>query len=405
MKIIQLLKSNPDLTPHQQRVRRERLGIVFTALVIITAWVVGYFMQDTNAFEYAAEVLPGAVRIDQRSTYFIGFDDVGEVVGYAAVGDGIGYGGPIDVIVGVDADGNVLAMRVIENRETPGFFRLVNTPDFLDQFINKEITEPYQVGEDIDVVSGATVSSEGIAASVRAGLQTIASDALDSPLPPEKKAIEFGIPEIVLVSLFAVGYVSHKQKNPKLKLRLRWGTLLTGMVVLGFIYTAPLTISQVIAFLSGYWPDWHNNLYWYILIGGILFVTSVDAKNPYCNWFCPFGAFQESVAKLTDAKIYRPKGWKKFLQWLPRVLALLAIVIGLIFRQPGVAGYEPFATLFDLRGTVYEWVFLFLTILASLFFYRPFCNYLCPIDPVVDYISAVRRWVKDIRKEKVINEK
>jgi polyferredoxin len=190
------------------------------------------------------------------------------------------------------------------------------------------------------------------------------------------------------------GYFSHKQSTPKRKLQFRWGTMLTGMIFIGFVYTAPLTISQVIAFLSGYWPDWQNNLYWYILIGGILFATTLDAKNPYCSWFCPFGAFQEALSKLTDAKIYRPKGWKKFLQWLPRVLALTAIVLGLAFRQPGIAGYEPFATLFDLRGTAIEWILLAITVLASLIFYRPFCNFLCPIDPVVDYIGAVRRWIK-----------
>lgn len=33
--------------------------------------------------------------------------------------------------------------------------------------------------------------------------------------------------------------------------------------------------------------------------------------------------------------------------------------------------------------------------LASLMMYRPFCNYLCPLDPVVDFIAAGRRWIKE----------
>ena len=387
-----------SLPPHKQKVQRERMWIVLTALVIITAWVVGYFSKDTNAFDYAYDVLPGAAAIEQRSSYFVGLDAAGEIIGYAAVGKGNGYGGPIEVIVGTDLMGNILGMKIIENHETPGFFRLVDSTGFLDQFVDKTIIAPLELGNDIDGISGATITSEGIAASLRKSVRTIARDGLDAPLPAEKKPIKFGFPEITLISLFVVGYYSHKQRNPKIKLRLRWGTLLTGMVVLGFIYTAPLTISQVIAFLSGYWPDWHNNLYWYILIGGIIFATTLDAKNPYCSWFCPFGAFQEVISKLTDSKIYRPKGWKKFLQWLPRVLTLTAIFLGLAFRQPGVVGYEPFATLFDLRGIGLEWALLILTIIASLIFYRPFCNFLCPIDPVVDYIGAVRRWIKQVRK-------
>jgi polyferredoxin len=388
------LSLNKNLSPNQQRTQRERMWVVFTALVIITAWIIGHFSKDTNALDYAVSVLPGAVEIENRGSYFIGISEAGDVIGYAAVGQGNGYGGPLKVIVGVDSVGNILGMEIIENHETPGFFRRVGSTGFLEQFDDKTIRDPMRIDNDIDGISGATLTVEAIATSIRQSVRTIARESLDVTLPPEKKSIKFGIPEVVLIGLFAAGYYSHKQRNPKIKLRLRWGTLLTGMVVLGFIYTAPLTISQVIAFLSGYWPDWHNNLYWYILIGGIIFATTLDAKNPYCSWFCPFGAFQEVVSKITNAKIYRPRGWKRFLQWLPRVLALTAIVLGLAFRQPGLAGYEPFATLFDLRGTTLEWILLLITILASLIFYRPFCNFICPIDPVVDYIGAVRRWVK-----------
>ena len=394
-----VFSTSKERTPRQLRTQRERMGILLTALVIITAWVVGFFSQDTNALDYAANVLPGATRIETRGSYYIGEAADGSVIGYAAVGQGVGYGGRLQAIVGVDPAGEIIGMQVIENHETPGFFRLVSSSGFIDQYQDKTIRDTLQLENDIDGISGATISSEAIAASVREGVRTIASDGLDISLPPEKKKIQFGAPEIALVGLFVTGYIGHKQRRPAIKKNLRWGTLLTGMIVLGFIYTAPLTISQIIALLSGYWPDWHNNLYWYILIGGILFVTTVDAKNPYCSWFCPFGAFQEIISKLTDAKIYRPRGWKRFLEWLPRALALTAIVLGLALRQPGIAGYEPFATLFDIRGTFFEWALLLLTILASLIFYRPFCNFICPIDPVVGYINAIRRWIKEVRRK------
>jgi polyferredoxin len=133
-----------------------------------------------------------------------------------------------------------------------------------------------------------------------------------------------------------------------------------------------------------------------LLIGGILFVTLVDGKNPYCSWFCPFGAVQESLSSLTGAKFYRPRDLQDFFIWLQRGLALTAIVLGLAVRRPGVAGYEPFATLFDFNGNTAEWLFLGLILIASLLIYRPFCTYLCPIDPTVDLISALRRWGKEV---------
>jgi polyferredoxin len=177
---------------------------------------------------------------------------------------------------------------------------------------------------------------------------------------------------------------------------VRWGTLLTGMIVLGFVYTAPLTIAQIVALISGYWPDWHNNLYWYLLIGGILFVTTTQSKNPYCHWFCPFGAFQECLSTLTGAKPYRPRGLGDNLKWMQRGLAFGAVLLGLVLRRPGVATYEPFEALFDLTGTTVQWLLLIVVVLASLVVYRPFCAYLCPLDPVVDYIAEVRRWMREI---------
>ncbi len=65
------------------------------------------------------------------------------------------------------------------------------------------------------------------------------------------------------------------------------------------------------------------------------------------------------------------------------------------FTSSGVAGYEPFATLFDLRGSMVQWALLIIVVLASLVMYRPFCNYLCPMDPVIDIIAATRRWIKE----------
>ena len=264
-----------------------------------------------------------------------------------------------------------------------------------EQFISHSFRDPLQLNNDIDAVSGATISAEGIAASTRQAVRLIAQQGLGSPLPAESQKIKFGYPELTLIGLYAVGYLGHKLRSSAWKKRIRWGTMLTGMVVLGFVYTAPFTVAQVISLLSGYWPDWHNNLYWYILIGGIIFVTTVDAKNPYCNWFCPFGAFQECLAQVTNAKLYRPRKWSVFFTWLQRGLAFTAVFLGLALRRPGVAGYEPFATLFDFRGNVIEIIFLVIVILASLLMYRPFCNYLCPLDPVYDFIAESRRWVRE----------
>jgi len=374
----------------------QRQVLIISVILAMTAWFIGFFSSKTDVIPLVSEILPEAARVETRGNIFIAFNSKDEIIGYAALGKGQGYGGPIEMLVGIDPQGEITSVKIVTQRETPGFFRLILSEGFPEQYIGHIFKDPLQLNSDLDAVSGATVSSEGIAASARQAIRLLAQQGLGTKLPPEKQGIKFGIPEITLIGLYAAGYFGHKLRSSIWKKRIRWGTMLVGMIVLGFIYTAPLTIAQIISLLSGYWPDWHNNLYWYLLIGGIIFVTTVDAKNPYCNWFCPFGAFQECIAQITGAKLYRPRKLNTFFTWLQRGLAFVAVLLGLALRRPGVAGYEPFATLFDLRGTTFEVALLLIVIIASLMMYRPFCNYLCPLDPVYDFIAESRRWVREV---------
>ncbi len=382
-------------SPRQKKQQRERLLIVLTVAVVAAAWIFGYFASGTEVAPLVPELLPGTAHVRTEGQIFIALDANDAIIGYAALGSAPGYGGPIDMLVAIDPNGSILGTLVVTERESPGFFRLVGSSALMTGYNGRSVTDSLQIGQDLDAVTGATVSAEGVAAAVRSATRQIANEALNVSLPAESKPIQFGWPEAILLMLFASGYLTHKWHNRVWKKRARWGTLIAGMIFLGFVYTMPLTITMFVSLLSGYWPDWQNNLYWYLLIGGILFVTTVDAKNPYCSWFCPFGAFQECVAAISKAKPYRPRDLSDAFKWIQRGLSLTAIVLGLALRRPGVVSYEPFATLFDLRGTAVQWLFLVLIILASLLTYRPFCNFLCPLDPVVDFIAASRRWLKE----------
>lgn len=397
--------ASSEATPFQQRrareIKRQRILLLGGMLVIIAAWLYGYFTSGTNVTPYLNNVVPSATRFEQSGDVYVGYLDdntqaQASIAGYAMRSSATGYSGPVDVLVGVDPAGNVIGVQILDYKETPGFFRLLPLNNFFDQFLNKRYTDPMQIGEDIDGVSGATLSAEAVALAIRHSVRGIANDQLHANLPPEKTPINFGIPEITLIALFAVGYFFHRSRNGKLKNWARWGSLLTGMVVLGFIYNKPFSLANVISFLSGYWPDWRLNLYWYLLLLGILFVVTSQGKNPYCTWFCPFSAVQETLSKVTGARQYRPKRLHKPLQWLVRGLAFTAIVLGLAFRNPGAASYEPFGTLFGFNGVWAQWALLAVVLLVSLLIYKPFCNYLCPLHPVTDGIGELRRWVREI---------
>ena len=386
-------KSKAQLA-RQRRQRRNRIITLAALLVLVAAWLYGYFSQGQDVQPLVPDVLPAADQVEPRGEIFLAYDQAGELIGFAGVGQGSGYGGPVEMLVGLDTEGQITGVKVVENRETPGFFRRLPAEDFFRQFLGVSARDDLRLGQDLDAASGATVSSEAVAAAVRAEARSLARSQLDMQIPADSEPIKFGPPEIVLLALFAAGYAGHRSRNPDIKKWVRRITLLTGALVLGFIYNKPLTLANFISLLSGYWPDWHSNIYWFLLLGGLLLVTSAQGKNPYCSWFCPFGAVQEGLSNLTGAKLFRPRRFHHLLTWIQRGLAFAAIVLGLAFRQPGAASFEPFGTLFNQTGSTAQWILLLLVLIGSLVMYRPFCAYLCPVDPVVDYIGEVRGWMR-----------
>jgi NosR/NirI family nitrous oxide reductase transcriptional regulator len=397
--------------PYQERRarqrRRQRITSAAAFILLITAWLFGYFTTGNDAAPHVIDVLPQARRIEANSAgLFTGYavNEANEeiVIGYAMAGSASGYGGPVTMLVGTDPDGNIVGVKVIEHRETPNFFRQLYNARFLEAFTGASYADPLVLGLDLDGVSGATLSAEAVAISIRQAVRGIGSRGVGATLPPIQQPVKFGLPEITLIVLFVVSFVLHRLKRqPGIKKYGRWAILLTGIVMLGFVYNKPFTLANVVSLIAGYWPDWHNNLYWFLLLGGIFTVTLIQGKNPYCSWFCPFGGVQEILGTLTGAKVYHPHRVYNTLRWFQRGLAFIAIVLGLALRQPGSASYEPFGTLFDLEGTWPQWVLLVLVLLASLVFYRPFCNYICPLAPVVDYIGDARRWVKNLWQERI----
>ena len=123
---------------------------------------------------------------------------------------------------------------------------------------------------------------------------------------------------------------------------------------------------------------------------------AIDNKNSYCYWFCPFGGAQDCMGAIGGAKITGPTKYRRHLLWVPRGLAWLAIILALLFRNPGISSYEVFGTLFDFTGSTVMFALLGIVMVMSLFVKRPWCNYLCPLDPVYGIIRLTRGWVLEL---------
>lgn len=94
----------------------------------------------------------------------------GELVGYAIQVLPRGFGGPIRLIVGVDVKGKVIGVQVVEHLETPGLGGEIEKDYFKGQFKGKTSQDALKVGEDIEAITGATISSRGVTEGVKTAL-------------------------------------------------------------------------------------------------------------------------------------------------------------------------------------------------------------------------------------------
>lgn len=66
-----------------------------------------------------------------------------------------GYGGPMKLICGIDAEGLITACRTLSQTETQGLGTRTTEPDFRDQFVGKDSSL-----SGVEAISGATISSK-----------------------------------------------------------------------------------------------------------------------------------------------------------------------------------------------------------------------------------------------------
>ncbi|MDP2181466.1 MAG: FMN-binding protein [Actinomycetota bacterium] len=113
----------------------------------------------------AAAEAAGETRVD---AVFVAESVSGEV-GWGVKVAPRGYGGPMQMVVGLDRDGLVTGVSVITHNETPGLgSNVVTNLDFMGQFEGWNGADIDKAAKALDAVSGATKSSYGVRKGVLA---------------------------------------------------------------------------------------------------------------------------------------------------------------------------------------------------------------------------------------------
>ncbi len=93
------------------------------------------------------------------------------VVGYCVELASPGFGGDISMTVGFEADGKILGVSIVSLSETPGLGSRVQEAAYLDQYKGQSGT--LTLGEDVDAIAGATVSSRAVLNGVNRAVEIL----------------------------------------------------------------------------------------------------------------------------------------------------------------------------------------------------------------------------------------
>jgi electron transport complex protein RnfG len=164
-----------------------KLGLILMLFCAIAAFSLAYtndvtskVIAENERLAKLAEiekVFPNAANSEDKTVEgnvgTLVYNEAGELVGVMAQGESNGYGGTILFDLAVNGEGEIVALTNIRHSETPGLGAKITEEGFRNQFTGKTEADAFAVGQDIDAISGATVSSKAMASGVKDSLKNI----------------------------------------------------------------------------------------------------------------------------------------------------------------------------------------------------------------------------------------
>ena len=127
-------------------------------------------IEEENAIK---EVLPKEPEViekieEQDLVYYKALDGKGNIIAYVFIAQARGYSSNIRTVVSFKKPGGqIIAVKVLEQQETPGVGTRITTEEFLSQFRDRNINQKF------DTITGATISSSAVIDSIKQKAQEI----------------------------------------------------------------------------------------------------------------------------------------------------------------------------------------------------------------------------------------
>ena len=135
-------------------------------------------LESAQDFEQVKDVKTDNSKGVKVSEIYEAKDASGNTVGYTLKVLPSGYGGTIELMVGIDsANGQVSGINVVSNSETAGLGAKATDPEFSDQYKGKPLEELSVLKNgtpgdtEIKAISGATITSTAVTNGVDAAIE------------------------------------------------------------------------------------------------------------------------------------------------------------------------------------------------------------------------------------------
>ena len=327
--------------------------------------------KDGSLFGYAVHDYGSSQEQEEPS---VRFEDEAIVVNTTSIASDIkGYAGSIPMEIRI-IDGKISAITLLDNNETPSFVGRASEA-VLPAWTGMALDDVEAAT--VDAVSGATMSSDAISATVRGGVAhagTVIGERNMASAGGDDPEFDWSVRSVVALIVVLAGMsvpLFYRGKG------YRYVQLVANVLVLGFWSGTFISYSLLV----GYLANGMNVVR--LVIPALLIVAAFvypyfGKKSHYCNWLCPLGSLQELAGKTTGYKLHFSSRTAKYLDAFRTALwwvLMLVMCAGIWFDW---MDYELFSA-FLFRQAAWGVVAAALAFVClSFVVYRPYCRYVCP---------------------------
>ena len=146
------------------------LLIILIPLLAFSSWLFGsmYFV-DENQNLAQNNILSRGYKYERiNPVKWCITDSLKNNVGYAYIGTGEGYGGPMAVMTFTDTNNAITDVEVVMHSETHSYYQKLDEESFFQGLLNSHPLE-LKSEDEIDVISGATLSCNGVVEGIKSG--------------------------------------------------------------------------------------------------------------------------------------------------------------------------------------------------------------------------------------------